>query len=153
MTWENAAAPAVRATPRRWIFVLNAAELGVSGGNDVTVCLDLWPCYSPSDGGALWRYTASPPRSAATAVFRFSAFFAPPTPSTNTQHPLRLHLIIFTLNYNSSIIGQWQQTRACGAFPAKRVVFFFCHGGKISSAAIKKFDAAEKHSAVYLSFG
>lgn len=57
------------------------------------------------------------------------------SPSTNTQHPLQLHLIIFTLNFNSLIIdpgagnsGRRQEMEGAFSGPsllAKFVFFFF----------------------------
>lgn len=85
-------------------------------------------------------------------------------PSTNTQHHLRLHLIIFVLNYNSTDRDSWaeysgnRQSRVALS-PQLRLT----EGGmqrrikqnprqwcKISNAAIKSSTAAQKHSCIFV---
>lgn len=108
-------------------------ELGMRGGNDVALYLDLSPWYPSvlvaSHRGI--RYLSSP-------AVRDHSLGA----SANTQHPLRLHLIIFILNYNSTNIDSGVQnsgsrqsraawsppTRPCrGGFPTRtsRQIMFF----------------------------
>lgn len=78
----------------------------VSGGNDVPFYLDLSPEYSLMPVVAhrgrwfLCLQLSSPAlRSQAGFQFHSTSLLGP---STNTQHPLQLHLIIFILNYNST---------------------------------------------------